>query len=164
MCVRVRLHQRMVVRILTTIIVLTVSQNYLYAHMDHQMEDIPMEYAEKHMPKSWWTDPKIIEEGRAIYQGEKYGNNVSKSKRVNCAKCHGADGKPLVKRTLNLGDTNLINRLSDRYLFWRVSEGNPKTIMRGRKERLTEVERWKVIAYFHTFSHGDKAEVHDHHN
>lgn len=163
MNIRGKLYQRTGVRILMTIMVLALTQNYLYAHMEHQMEDIPPEYVEKHMPKGWWTDLKIIEEGKVIYQGEKYGKTVSKSAKVNCAKCHGADGKPTVKRTPDFRGEGLINRLSDRYLFWRISEGNPKTIMRGRKERLTEEERWKVIAYIHTFSHGGKAEIHEHH-
>ncbi len=125
-------------------------------------EEVPLEYAQMHMPKGWWTDPAIVEEGRAIYQGKKYGRNVSKKKRINCAKCHGVDGTPVVKLTPNLWDENLINRRSDSYMFWKVSEGVPETKMRDWKRKLSEEEIWRVIAYFHTFSHGRKAEVHDH--
>ncbi|HEY5595080.1 MAG TPA: hypothetical protein VIL61_08000, partial [Nitrospiria bacterium] len=31
---------------------------------------VPAEYADKHMPAGWWTDPKIIEEGKKIFIGE----------------------------------------------------------------------------------------------
>ena len=29
----------------------------------------PAEYADKHMPAGWWTDEKLIEEGRLIFIG-----------------------------------------------------------------------------------------------
>ena len=48
----------------------------------------PAEYADKHMPAGWWSDPKIIEEGRELYIG-------GKNPDVNCASCHGKDGKPV---------------------------------------------------------------------
>ena len=126
------------------------------------LEPVPPEYAEKHMPNGWWTDPAILEEGRLTYEGKRYGRNVSKKKRVNCAKCHGADGKPVVKRTGDLSEANLINRMSENYLIWKISEGVSKTKMRPWRGKLTEEEIWKAIAYLHTFSHGGKAEVHDH--
>ncbi|HZR46922.1 MAG TPA: hypothetical protein VFA47_09475, partial [Candidatus Manganitrophaceae bacterium] len=31
---------------------------------DKPMKPVPKAYAEKHMPKGWWTDPKIIAEGK----------------------------------------------------------------------------------------------------
>lgn len=55
-----------------------------------------------------------------------------------------------------------VNRMSDSYWFWRISEGAPKTIMIAWKKRLTEEEIWKVVAYEHQFSHGGKAEKHNH--
>lgn len=34
----------------------------------------PAEYADKHMPAGWWTDPKIVEEGRELYIGRALSN------------------------------------------------------------------------------------------
>ena len=48
----------------------------------------PAEYADKHMPAGWWADEKIVEEGRKIFIGETNPD-------VNCASCHGKDGKPV---------------------------------------------------------------------
>ncbi|MHB8483425.1 MAG: c-type cytochrome, partial [Nitrospiria bacterium] len=55
-----------------------------------------------------------------------------------------------------------MNQFSDSYWFWRISEGVPKTKMPSWKARLTEEQRWKAMAYEHTFSHGGKAEEHNH--
>ena len=30
----------------------------------------PAEYADKHMPAGWWTDPKVLEEGRSCTSAE----------------------------------------------------------------------------------------------
>jgi len=48
----------------------------------------PMEYADKHMPLDWWGNAEKIEEGRKIYLGQTNPD-------VNCASCHGKDGKPV---------------------------------------------------------------------
>jgi len=50
---------------------------------------------------------------------------------------------------------------SDSTWFWRVSEGVPKTKMKAWKEKLSEEDRWKVIAFEHTFSHENKPHEHD---
>ncbi len=48
----------------------------------------PAEYADKHMPAGWWTDAAKMEEGRKLFIGETNPD-------VNCASCHGKDGKPV---------------------------------------------------------------------
>lgn len=121
------------------------------------LKPAPAEYANKHMPKGWWTDPKIIKEGEAIYQGRKYGKNVSQKKRVFCSICHGEDGKSKIKGVPHLKAAARANRMSDGYWFWRISEGVPKTLMISWKPRLTEEEIWKVTAYARQFSNGGKA-------
>ena len=126
------------------------------------LKAVPAKYAAKHMPKGWWTDPKIIKEGEEIYTGRKYGNNVPENKRVFCAVCHGADGKPAVQGVPDLSRADRMNRLSDSYWFWRVAEGVPDTLMLAWKGRLDEKEIWKVIAFQHQFSHGGKAQEHKH--
>lgn len=126
------------------------------------LKAVPAQYANKQMPKGWWTDPKIIKEGEEIYTGRKYGNNVPENKRVFCAVCHGADGKPAVQGVPDLSRADRMNRLSDSYWFWRVAEGVPDTLMLAWKGRLDEKEIWKVIAFQHQFSHGGKAQEHKH--
>ena len=116
---------------------------------------IPPEYQSKHMPAGWWTDPKIIAEGREIFEG-----------RVNamviCFTCHGQDGKPMLPGARDMRDASYVNKLTDSYWFWRVSEGVADTQMLSHKGLLKEDRIWKVIAYEHAFSHGGKAEEHKH--
>ncbi|HEY5649618.1 MAG TPA: cytochrome c [Nitrospiria bacterium] len=115
---------------------------------------VPAAYADKHMPEGWWTDPKIIEEGKAIFKGE---HNID----VNCASCHGKDGKPVKRGARDFRQQARMSMYSDSYWFWRISEGVPKTKMKPWKEKLKEEEIWKVIAYEHTFSHGGQPAPHD---
>ena len=126
------------------------------------LKPVPVTYADKHMPKGWWTDPKIIKEGEEIYMGRKYGEKVPEDKRVFCVVCHGADGKPAVAGVPDLRQADRMNRLSDSYWYWRVAEGVPDTLMLAWKGRLDEKEIWKVIAFQHQFSHGGKANEHKH--
>jgi len=129
---------------------LIISTTLLYAGTDDTSQQVPPEYTNKQIPRGWQTDTKIIEEGRAIFQGEKYGKDVSKNKQVNCAKCHGKDGKPIVKRVADLSDKKVIAKMSDSFMFWKISEGIPQKKMVAYKDKLTEDERWSVIAYIRT--------------
>lgn len=126
------------------------------------LKPVPAQYAKKQMPKGGWTDPKIIKEGEEIYMGRKYGEKVPEAKRVFCVVCHGADGKPAVAGVPDLRLADRMNRMSESYLFWRISEGVPDTLMLAWKGRLAEEEIWKVIAFVHQFSHGGKAQEHKH--
>lgn len=138
---------------ITLFTVLTVSTTQIYAGSETaSTEQPPPEYANKHMPKGLGTDAKVIEEGRTIYQGEKYGKNVPKNNQINCSKCHGKDGKPVVKRVTDFSDRKVTERLSDSHIFWKISEGIPKKKMVSYKDKLTEEERWSVIAYIRTLS------------
>lgn len=116
---------------------------------------VPAEYASKRMPLNYWTDPKIIEQGRQIYMG-------LVNSEVKCAKCHGEDGKPVKQGARDFRDPKKMNRMSEAFWLWRISEGVPKTKMPAWKEKLTEEQRWHVMAFEHTFSHGGKAEPHVH--
>lgn len=134
------------------IILTTVSAQTL---KEPTLDKIPKEYQDKHMPQGWWTDPKVIAEGKKIYEG-------MVNPEVVCAACHGRDGKPLLTGTRDLRDSAYVNKMTDSYMFWRVSEGVPLTPMTPWKDKLKEDQIWKVIAYSHTFSHGGKAEEHIH--
>jgi formylglycine-generating enzyme required for sulfatase activity/mono/diheme cytochrome c family protein len=127
------------------------NQEMVYPREPMPLSPVPADYADKHMPAGWWTDPKIIEEGRQIYSGA--GNAL-----VNCRSCH-KDGQP-VKSGGGLHDQKNTSRFSDSYWFWRVAEGVPKTTMMPWKSLLSEEEMWKVIAFTHQFSHGGKPSEH----
>jgi len=116
------------------------------------LDPVPAAYANKHMPTGWWTDPKVIEEGKQIYFGE--GHPL-----VSCTPCHGQDGQP-VRSGGGLRDQKNTSRFSDGYWFWRVSEGIPKVGMMSWKSLLAEKQIWQVIAFVHTFSHRGKASEH----
>jgi mono/diheme cytochrome c family protein len=119
------------------------------------LDKIPPEYQSKHMPAGWWTDPKIIAEGKEIYQG-------MANAMVTCFACHGPDGKPMLRDARDMKDATYVNKMTDSYWFWRISEGVPGTQMTPFKTLLKEQKIWQVIAYEHTFSHGGKPEEHQH--
>ena len=104
----------------------------------------PPEYADKHMPAGWWSDEKIIAEGKTIFEGVK---NID----VNCSSCHGKDGKPVKAGARDFRKTDRMKLYSDSVWFWRVAEGVPNTKMKAWKSKLSEEDRWKAIAYEHTF-------------
>ena len=105
----------------------------------------PAEYADKHMPAGWWTDEKLIEEGRLIFIGE---TNID----VNCASCHGKDGKPVKAGARDFRNTERMKLYSDSVWFWRISEGVPNTKMKPWKSKLSEEDRWKLILFERNFA------------
>ncbi|MEW6325717.1 MAG: cytochrome c, partial [Nitrospirota bacterium] len=115
---------------------------------------VPAAYADKHMPDGWWTDPAVIAEGKEIYEGKK---DID----VNCSSCHGVDGKPKKRGARDFRVAERMKLYSDSTLFWRISEGVPKTKMKSWKKKLTEEDIWKVTAYLHRFSHGGNPAPHD---
>ena len=104
----------------------------------------PPEYADKHMPEGYWNNPAIIEEGKAIYTGIQ---NID----VNCASCHGKNGKPVKAGARDFRRTEQMVLYSDSVWFWRVNEGIKGTKMKPWKSKLSEDEIWKVIAFEATF-------------
>jgi len=104
----------------------------------------PPEYADLHMPEGYWNNPEILEQGKAIFIG---AENID----VNCASCHGKDGKPIKAGARDFRRTEQMMLYSDAQWFWRVSEGVKGTKMKAWKTKLSEEERWKVIAYESTF-------------
>ena len=104
----------------------------------------PPEYADKHMPDGYWNNPDILEQGKAIFTG---AENID----VNCASCHGKDGKPVKAGARDFRQGEHMKLFSDSQWFWRVSEGVKGTKMKAWKSKLSEDDRWKVIAYEATF-------------
>ena len=104
---------------------------------------IPPDYAVKHMPEGWWNDEATIEEGRHLYTGKIKST-------VNCARCHGKNGKPVKGGARDFRSVDTMQKYSDSHLLWRISEGVPFTQMRAYKSKLSEEEMWKIIAFLST--------------
>ena len=104
----------------------------------------PPEYADYHMPEGYWNNPEILEQGKAIFTGVE---NID----VNCASCHGKDGKPVKAGARDFRNGEHMKLFSDSQWFWRVSEGVKGTKMKAWKSKLSEDDRWKAIAYEATF-------------
>ena len=135
---------------------------------ERPLKPVPKAYADKHMPAGWWTDPKIIAEGKKIFdtaQNEVMDKGEKVQITKGCSTCHEIDpekDRPKRRGARDFRVAKKMNTFSDSYWFWRVSEGVPKTPMPSWKGRLSEEERWKAIAYEHTWSHGNKGEEHKH--
>ncbi len=104
----------------------------------------PPAYADRHMPEGYWNNPEIIEAGKDLFIGKE---NID----VNCASCHGKNGKPVKAGARDFRQTKHMKLFSDSQWFWRISEGVKGTKMKAWKSKLSEDERWKVIAYEATF-------------
>ena len=104
----------------------------------------PAEYGDKHMPAGWWADEKIIEEGRQLFIG-------AKNPDVNCASCHGKDGKPVKAGARDFRVSERMKLYSDSVWYWRISEGVPNTKMKSWKSKLSEEDRWKLVSFERTF-------------
>ena len=147
---------------------LFVSVNLSFADEAEALKPVPKEYAGKHMPKGWWTDPKIIEEGKKLFETAKiefeYRREPVKVEK-GCLTCHEIDkakDAPKQRGARDFRAAKKINTYSDSYWFWRVSEGVPKSKMPAWKDKLSEDQIWKVIAYEHTWSHDMKPAEHSH--
>lgn len=132
------------------------------------LKPVPEAYANKKMPKGWWTDETIIAEGKKIFESTVLSYEFKRKTRVashGCATCHGIDEKknrPKKRGAPDFRTNKRVKRFSDAYWFWRVSEGVAKTRMPSWKLKLSESKIWKVIAYQHTWSHDGLAAPHDH--
>ena len=142
--------QRIRVLLVMVAVLLAVPAVAVYAD-DKSLPKVPPEYNDHHMPDGWWTDPEVFKAGEKIYQKgvevtwvTRKGKTKTKIKK--CAKCHGKTGKPKLRGARDFRSAKSVNRMSDSYMFWRVSEGVKKTKMKGWKEALTEEQRWQVIA------------------
>lgn len=114
-------------------------------------EAIPAEYAGEIMPAGLRDDPKARVMGKEIYEGKV-------NPEVNCARCHGSDGKPtkLGKGALDLSDSAASKKHSDARWFWRLSEKKPGSKMPGFKDKLSEEQRWQVITHLRTLSQSSR--------
>src|SRR3989338_4235307 len=130
-----------------------IEKNYLEALIRYLENIGKVRITTEMMPDGWWSDSKILNAGRDIFEG-------IKNEDVACSGCHGKDGIPLMTEAANLRDAVRMSKLSDADLFKVVSEGRSDTLMAAWKEYLSNEDIWKVIAYINMFHHRGKAEAH----
>lgn len=118
---------------------------------DAPEEAIPPEYVGKTLPVAMRDDPQAHMTGKELYEGKI-------NPAVNCSRCHGSDGKPtkLGKGAPDLSDPTVSKKHSDAQWFWRISEKKAGTTMPAYKDKLTEEQRWHVIAYLRTLAPSGK--------
>ena len=105
----------------------------------------PAEYADKHMPAGLVGGcGQECEEGRKLFIGETNPD-------VNCASCHGKDGKPVKAGARDFRNGERMKLYSDSVWFWRISEGVPNTKMKAWKSKLSEEDRWKLMLFERNF-------------
>jgi len=107
--------------------------------------------------KTGWIAPaeakKMKNPIKATKASTEKGKEIYESK---CALCHGVngDGKGPASAGLNPKPTNFREshgeKMTDGEHFWKITTG--KGGMPSFDKELTEVERWHVINYIHTFS------------
>lgn len=112
--------------------------------------EIPIEY-QRVVPQEWWTDETIVEEGKAIYEGQ-----VDSS--VVCSACHGANGKPVLTGASDFTDIDFVESLGEVYWYWRIASGLTGTAMTPWEEKLTPEQIMKVMVYQNTFAYGGPEE------
>lgn len=116
--------------------------------MEHMHEDTPGDYADLTNPLA--GDSAAVTAGQAIFD-------------TNCASCHGPKGQgdgpasaALNPKPANLADPQMMDSMSDGYIFWRVSEGGMiapfNSAMPAWKATLSEEQRWQVISYLRSLS------------
>jgi high-affinity iron transporter len=112
--------------------------------------------AEQQVPESYqkMKNPlkptkEVLESGRQLY------------KQAACAGCHGkqgkGDGADVKKLNLKPPPANFTTeqfaKNSDQYIFWRLSEGVPKTEMGGFKDVIkSEKDRWSLVLFIRSLN------------
>ncbi len=118
------------------------------ADTEHEHQSLPDEYASKTNP--FTDDADALAAGEQVYT-------------ASCTACHGAEGKgdgpaaaALDPHPADFTNAEIMNSMSDTYLFWRISEGGTmepfNSSMPPWKQSLTEEQRWQVILYLRTFT------------
>lgn len=108
---------------------------------------------------TWWDDPKIIEEGKLVFEGKEPA-----TEGLNCAVCHGADGIPMMTGafdfrnpdgmdTTKMADHKPIKLKDwpDELYYRRVTRGVDATPMAPWGMIFPHLYLWKAEAYSRTF-------------
>lgn len=112
------------------------------AYSEQDGWNVPAKVAEMKNPIK--ATPESIQKGKQLYE-------------ANCAFCHGQTGKgdgpvasSLPKKPADLSNKEIMARLTDGELFWRITKG--KQPMPSFEKTLSEKERWHIINYLRTLA------------
>ncbi len=108
---------------------------------------------------TWWDDPKIIAEGKLVYEGKE-----PMTEGLNCAVCHGADGAPMITGAFdfrsgdNKGTDVMPVRTDKKFKDWpdnihyqRITRGVDGTAMAPWGMMFDHLYLWKAEVYARTF-------------
>jgi mono/diheme cytochrome c family protein len=109
---------------------------------------------------TWWDDPKIIEEGKVVFEGAEPA-----TEGLNCAVCHGAAGIPMMTGALDFRNENqpdtdkmpdhlpgvMLKDWPDELWYKRVTRGVVGTPMAPWGMIFPHLYLWKAEAYARTF-------------
>ncbi len=114
-------------------------------------DDLPPAYVGKILTPGRQMDSTMLAAGKNIYEGKLKPD-------INCVMCHGTDGRPtrIGNGAPDLSDPTEAKNHSNEYWFLRLSEKTPGSKMPGYKDKLSEEQRWQVIAYIRTLTQSGK--------
>ncbi len=95
------------------------------------------------MPDGWWTDEKVLAEGKRIYDGL-YNEDVA------CQVCHGKDGTPQMEEASDFRSDEKYMKTTAARLFQVVKYGfgpDGSGLMTEWREYLDDEQIWQTIAY-----------------
>ncbi len=108
---------------------------------------------------TWWDDPKIIEEGKIVFEGLEPA-----TEGLNCAVCHGKDGIPMMTGALDFRNENnpdtdkmpdhidkVMKDWPDELWYKRVTRGVDGTPMAPWGAMFPHLYLWKAEVYARTF-------------
>lgn len=108
---------------------------------------------------TWWDDPKIVEEGKLVFEGKE-----PVTEGLNCAVCHGADGIPMMTGAFDFRNANGLDTdkmpdheptplkdWPDALYYKRVTRGVDGTPMAPWGTMFPHLYLWKAEAYARTF-------------
>lgn len=115
---------------------------------DHDSAEVPHEYEDLVNP--FVGDAEALAMGAVLFE-------------VTCASCHGATGMgdgaaaaALDPKPATLADSDMMDELSDGYLFWRISEGGAmepfNSLMPAWGSGFTDDQIWQLVTHIRSLA------------
>lgn len=115
---------------------------------DHEHAEVPHEYEDLVNP--FVGDAEALAMGAVLFE-------------VTCASCHGATGMgdgaaaaALDPKPATLADSDMMDELSDGYLFWRITEGGAmepfNSLMPAWGSGFTDDQIWQLVTHIRSLS------------